>query len=112
MNILVWGLSLFIGIVIGMFWFIFLIIALNGFSESVANYGIYTYLAWSIATSLIVATISAIGVNHIKKTSKKVVLRVILALVFSTVLCVASDFVGLIVSTIVTDQVRQSRIKK
>lgn len=112
MNILVWVISLFIGIVVGMIGFFFLLLALNGFSASVANYGIYTYLIWSILTTLIAATISGFLISYLQKTSLNKVLAVILALICSIVLTVGSDFVGIIVSSMVASEFQTNNKRK
>ena len=93
-------LSLAIAVIVGFF----LLIALNGFSGRAADFAIYTYIALVIIISIIVGIISFFGTNLLIKKSFNQVLSVIIPIIISVILSVGGNFLGMIVSAIVAQE--------
>lgn len=61
-KIITFLITLVVNFIAGVITFFFLLLALNGFSESDANYGIAAYVALAIVVSLLMASGAVLGV--------------------------------------------------
>jgi hypothetical protein len=105
MNILSGIISTVLGLIIGTILGFFLLVALNGYVGKAGEYAIYTYLAWVIIVSLIVGGISFFGTNWLVKKSFHKALSVIISVAVSIVLSIGGHFLGMIVSTLVAQEI-------
>jgi hypothetical protein len=104
MNFLAGIISTILGLIIGAVLGFFLLIALNGFSGKAADYAIYTYIGWVIIFSLIIGAISFFGTGLLVKKSFNTILSVIIPIIVSIVLSFGGNFLGMIISAIVAQE--------
>jgi drug/metabolite transporter (DMT)-like permease len=96
------GIGLFFG----------LVLALNGFSERDATPAMIFYIAWLVFFALIFSVISFFLTKFLIKKSFNAILAVILSAVVAVGIGGVIDFGGLIVSSIIASEIRNSYIKK
>ncbi len=99
-------LILMIGIGIGFFFF--LMLALNGFSERDANPAMIFYAVWTIFFAVVFGGASFFLTKFLIAKSFNAILAVILSIIAAVGIGFVIDFGGLIVSTIIASEVRNS----
>ena len=106
MKIATFLITLLVNIAAGVILFFFMLIAMNGFSESDANYGIGVYLALALLVSLLMAS-AATGVAHVlaKREFRPWVASTVGVVVFS-ISGVILKSVCVIIGLLVADYVR------
>lgn len=112
MNILSGIVTLVLMIVVGLCLFFFLMLALNGFSERDANPAMIFYTIWMIFFAILFGIVSFFFTKFLIAKSFNAIVAVILSVIVTTGIGAAIDFGGLLVSTIIASEVRQSYIKK
>ena len=105
MSILSGIISLILSLGIAVFWFFFLLLALNGFTGRAGDYAIYTYFAWVIILTLIIGAISFFGTGFLIKKSFNKALSVIIPVIISVVLAGGGHFFGIIMSTVIAQEI-------
>lgn len=90
----------------GVVMFFFLIVALNGFQGSDAEYGIIAYIAAAVLVSLIMATGAAIGAHIFKKRGLHGAAAVAIPAVVLSAIGAGLKFVCAIIGIAVADYVR------
>ncbi len=94
--------TLLINIAAGVVIFFFMILAMNGFSESDANYGLATYIVLAVIVSLLMATLTVLTVHVLMNRHYRGWTSALIAVpIFSViggVLKLVSCFVGLMVA--------------
>lgn len=81
---------------IGIVLFFFLIIALNGYSESQATPGLILFIVWILIFSLIMAILSFFMVGYFGKKSMNKLAAMILSVVVFSLAGTVVDFVGML----------------
>lgn len=99
-------------IAVGFGLFFFLLLALNGFSERDANPAMIFYTIWMIFFAVVSGIASFFLTKFLIAKSFNAILAVILSIIVATVIGTAIDFGGLLVSTIIASEVRESYKKK
>lgn len=112
MNILSGIITLVLLGVIGFCSFFFLLLALNGFSERDVNASFIFYTVWVIFCTLIMATAAFFITKFLIGKSWNAILSVAISVLLTVVIGTVIDFGGLIVSTIIASEVRNSYMKK
>ncbi|MDM7922443.1 MAG: hypothetical protein QUS14_09090 [Pyrinomonadaceae bacterium] len=66
-KIIAFLLTAFVNVVVGYLMFIFVLLALNGFSESDAQYGVLAYIALAAVITLVTSGLAAFGTHLLQK---------------------------------------------
>ena len=107
------GIITFVLLVLtGIVMFFFLLMGLNGFSERDANPAMIFYIAWLVFFTLLFSIAGFFFTKFLIKKSFNAILAVILSVVVAVGIGGVIDFGGLIVSSIIASEVRNSYIKK
>ena len=93
-------------------WFFFLMLALNGFSERDANPAMIFFIVWCVLVALVLGAASFFLTKLLIAKSFNAVLALILSVVAAIAVGFVVDFGGLIASTIIASEVRDSYKKK
>lgn len=112
MNILSGIVTFVLMIAVGLGWFFFLMLALNGFSERDANPAMIFYAIWMIFFAIVSSIASFFITKLLIAKAFNAILAVTISVIVATAIGAAIDFGGLIVSTIIASEVRQSYQKK
>lgn len=112
MNILSAIITLILMGVFGFGWYFFLMLALNGFSERDVNGAIIFFIVWTIIFAILLSAGSFFLTRFLINKAFNVVLAVILSVVAAGAVGLATGFGGLIISTIIASEVRESYKKK
>jgi hypothetical protein len=89
-------------------WFFFLMLALNGFSERDANPAMIFFAVWTILAAIALAAGSFFLTKLLIAKSFNAILAVILSIIAAIAVGFVVDFGGLIVSTLIASEVRES----
>jgi hypothetical protein len=95
-------------IAVGVGFSFFLLLALNGFSERDANPAMIFYAVWIIFFAIILSVGSFFLTKILIAKSFNAILAVILSVVAASAIGFVADFGGLLVSTIIASEVRNS----
>lgn len=90
----------------GLFLFFFMLLALNGFSESDGSYGLVTYVVLAVGVTIMMSTLSALAVHFLMKRGWGAVGSAILGIVVFSGVGAGLKFVCSIVGVLVADFVR------
>ncbi len=93
-------------------WFFFLLLALNGFSERDANPAMIFFAVWALVVAAVLAAGSFFLTKLLIAKSFNAILAVILSVITALAVGFVVDFGGLIASTIIASEVRESYKKK
>ncbi|HEY8563773.1 MAG TPA: hypothetical protein VIL74_25565 [Pyrinomonadaceae bacterium] len=93
-------------------WFFFLMLALNGFSERDANPAMIFFAVWGFLVAAALAAASFFLTRFLIGKSFNAVLAVALSVIAAIAVGFIADFGGLIASTIIASEVRESYRKK
>ena len=99
-------ITLLINIVIGVVVFFFMIIAMNGFSESDANYGLGAYIVLAIMVSLLMAAAAAFTTHLLMKRAFRGWTAALIAVPVFSMIGGALKFVCSIIGLLIADYVR------
>lgn len=80
-KIIAFLVTLILNIAIGIAVFFFLLLAMNGFSESDANYGFITYISFALIVSLLMSSSAAILTSILQKRKFSGVTSALMAIV-------------------------------
>ena len=105
-KIITFFITLAINICIGAAVFFFMIIAMNGFSESDATYGIVTYIVLALIVSLVMSLAAALTVAILMKRKFGGVSSSFIAIPIFSVIGAALKMVCSIIGVLVADYVR------
>ena len=105
-KIIAFLVTLILNIAIGIAVFFFMLLAMNGFSESDANYGFGTYIVLAILVSLLMASLAATAVHLLTKRRFKAVSASLIAIASFTILGIGLKVVCSIIGVLVADFVR------
>jgi len=98
-------ITLLINISAGVVVFFAMLLGMNGFSESDANYGIVAYIILAVAVSITMALLAAVGVHLLMKRNFRPVSAAVISIVvfatFGSVLKVVCSVVGILVADFV-----------
>lgn len=107
MQILNFFITAIINIGIACVLFIFLLIVLNGFSESQADPGLILYVAWALLTALIAATLSVLTAKYlIGKKSFKPFSAIAISSPIFIIVGGAASFVGIFAAVLLIETLR------
>ena len=94
--------TLLLNIVIGVVVFFMMLMGMNGFSESDANYGFVTYIVLAVAVSLVTATLATVTTHLLMKRAFGAVVASLIGIVCFTmiggVLKVVCSIIGILVA--------------
>jgi hypothetical protein len=93
-------------------WFFFLMLALNGFSERDATPALVFFAVWTIFFAAVLAVASFFLTKLLIGKTFNAILALILSVVAAFAVGFVVDFGGLIASTIIASEVRDSYRKK
>lgn len=93
-------------------WFFFLMLALNGFSERDANPAMIFFIVWCVIAAVVLGAAGFFLTKFLIGKSFNAILAVILSIIAAVGVGFVVDFGGLIVSTIIASEVRDSYRKK
>lgn len=105
-KIIAFLVTLLLNIAIGVAVFFFMLLSMNGFSESDANYGFVTYIVLAILVSLSMASLAAIAVHLFMKRSFSAITASLISIVLFTVVGIALKVVCSIIGVLIADFVR------
>lgn len=107
MKIAAFLITALINVGVGVVLFFFLLLALNGFSESQATPGLILYIIWVLIASVGAAVLSIWLTNYLatKKSLNGIVAALISILIF-IVIGTGSSFLALIISAVLVDAMR------
>jgi len=108
MNIASGIITFILMIAIGIGFFFFLMLGLNGFSEREANPAMIFYIVWTLIFAFILSLGSFFLTKLLIAKSFNAILSLILSIVVAVGVGFVLDFGGLIVSTIIASEVRNS----
>ena len=98
-------ITLLLNVSAGVIVFFAMLLGMNGFSESDANYGIVAYIILAVAVSITMALLAAVGVHLLMKRDFRAVSAALVSIVvFATlgsVLKVVCSVVGILVADFV-----------
>jgi hypothetical protein len=112
MNIASGVITFILLIVVGTGAFFFLLLGLNGFSEREANPAMIFFAVWCVFFAIALGAASFFLTKFLIKKSFNGILALILSVVAAIGIGFVVDFGGLIVSTIIASEVRDSYRKK
>ena len=90
----------------GFFVFFFMLLAMNGFSESDANYGIVTYIVLTVGVTVLMAVSAALTVHFLVKKGWGAVGSVLLAIVIFSGVGAGLKGICSVIGVLVADFVR------
>jgi hypothetical protein len=105
-KIIAFLVTLILNIAIGVAVFFFMLLAMNGFSESDANYGFITYIVLAILVSLSMASLAAVAVHLLMKRSFSAITASLISTGLFTVVGIALKVVCSIIGVLIADFVR------
>jgi len=105
-TIIAFLITLILNIAIGIAVFFFMLLAMNGFSESDANYGFVTYIVLAILASLLMATLAATAVHLLMKRGFRSPSASLIGIGSFTVIGVVLKVICSIIGVLVADFVR------
>jgi len=105
-KIIAFLVTLILNIAIGMAVFFFMLLAMNGFSESDANYGFVTYIVLAILVSLSMASLAAVAVHLLMKRSFRPITASLISIGLFTVAGIVLKVVCSIIGVLIADFVR------
>ena len=95
-------ITLVINIAIGVAVFVFMLLAMNGFSESDANYGIVAYIILALFVSVLMSALAVVAVHVLQKREFRSGVAALIAVpIFSTVgagLKIVCSIIGILVA--------------
>ncbi|MEO5860385.1 MAG: hypothetical protein ABIR33_15730 [Pyrinomonadaceae bacterium] len=98
--------TLILNIAIGIAVFFFMLLAMNGFSESDANYGFVAYIVLAILVSLLMASLAAAAVHLLTKRRFKTGTASLIGIISFTIVGLVLKVVCCIIGVLVADFVR------
>ena len=98
--------TLFLNIAVGVAVFFFLLLAMNGFSESDANYGFITYFVLAVLVSLLMASLAAAAVHVLTKRGSSPLSASLIGIGSFTAVGIVLKVVCSIIGVLVADFVR------
>lgn len=107
-KIIAFLITLFLNIAVGIAVFFFLLLAMNGFSESDANYGFITYIVLAILVSLLMASLAAVAAHLLMKRGFRALSASLVGIASFTVIGIVLKVVCSIIGVLVADLVRTS----
>ena len=99
-------ITLLLNIAIGIAVFFLMLLAMNGFSESDANYGFVTFIVLAILVSLLMASLAAAAVHLLTKRGFKTLSASLIGIGSFTILGLVLKVVCSIIGVLVADFVR------
>ena len=105
-KIIAFLITLILNIAIGVAVFFFLLLAMNGYSESDANYGFITYIILAILVSLLMASLAAAAAHWLTKRGFRAVSALLIGIGSFTVIGIVLKVVCSIIAVLVADFVR------
>ncbi|MDI1243227.1 MAG: hypothetical protein PSX80_15035 [bacterium] len=105
-KILAFLITLILNIAIGIAVFFFMLIAMNGFSESDANYGLVTFIVLAVLVSSLMALLAAAAVGLLAKRGFKTVTASLIGIGSFTILGLVLKAVCSIIGVLIADFVR------
>ena len=99
-------ITLLINIAAGVVVFFFMLLAMNGYSESDANYGLVAYIALAILVSFLMATFAVIVVRALLKREFSGVVSGLIAIPTFSVVGIGLKIVCSVVGVLVAEFVR------
>jgi hypothetical protein len=93
-------------------WFFFLLLALNGFSERDANPAMIFFVVWSLICAIVLGAASFFLTRFLIGKSFNGILALVLSVVAAVGIGFVVDFGGLLASTVIASEVRNSYRKK
>lgn len=112
MNIASGIITLILLIASAVAWFFFLMLALNGFSERDANPAMIFFVVWAILAAIVLAAGSFFLTKLLIAKSFNAILALALSVIAAIAVGFVVDFGGLIASTLIASEVRESYKKK
>ena len=105
-KILAFLITLFVNIAIGVAVFFFMLLAMNGFSESDANYGFITYKVLAVLVSFLMAALASTAVHVLVKRGFSAVVASLIGIGSFTVIGLVLKVVCSIIGVLIADFVR------
>ena len=99
-------ITLILNIAIGIAVFFFMLLAMNGFSESDANYGFVTYIVLAVIVSLLMASLAVVTVHLLSKRGFGALSSSLIGVGCFTVIGLVLKVVCSIIGVLVADFVR------
>jgi hypothetical protein len=99
-------ITLILNIAAGVAVFLFLLLAMNGFSESDANYGFVAYILLAVLVSLIMGSLAAVTAHQLSKRGFRPVSSSLIGIGSFTVVGIVLEVVCSIIGVLVADFVR------
>jgi hypothetical protein len=99
-------ITLVVNIAVGVVIFFFILLAMNGYSESDATYGLGAYIALAVAVSLLMSTGAAAGVHVLMKREFRAATSALIAVPVFSILGAALKIVCSIIGVSVAEYVR------
>ena len=99
-------ITLILNIAIGIAVFFFMLLAMNGFSESDANYGFITYIILAAVVSLIMASLAVVTAHLLSKRGFRALSSSVIGIGSFTVIGLVLKVVCSIIGVLVADFVR------
>lgn len=99
-------ITLLINIAIGVVVFFFLLIAMNGYSESDANYGLGTYIILALLVSVVMSSLAALVVHVLLKRKFRGFIAALIAIPTFSVVGAGLKLLCCIIGLLIADYVR------
>lgn len=99
-------LTLLLNIAAGVAIFFFMLLAMNGFSESDANYGLVTYIVMSLVVTMTMAFLSSVVVGRLLGRNFGTVSAVAISVLVFSVVGIGLKIICSIVGILIADHVR------
>lgn len=112
MNILSGIITLILLGIIGFCWFFFLLLALNGFSERDTTASFIFFTIWVVGCAVLMSVAAFLATKFLIGKSWNSFLSIAISVLLTVIVGTAIDFGGLIISSIIASEVRNSYIKK
>jgi hypothetical protein len=106
LKIIAFLVTLILNIAIGVAVFFFMLLAMNGFSESDANYGLLTYIVLAVLVSLSMAGLAALVTHLLVKRDFRAITASLIGIGSFTVIGLVLKVVCSIIGVLVADFVR------
>lgn len=105
-KIIAFIVTLILNIAIGAVVFFMMLMGMNGFSESDANYGLIAYIVLAVLVSLTMATLAAVSVHLLVKRGLGAVAASLIAMAVFTIIGGVLKVICSIIGVLVADYVR------
>ena len=105
-KIIAFLITLVLNIAIGIAVFFFLLLAMNGFSESDANYGLIAYIVLAILVSFLMASLAAFSVHLLTRRNFRNVTASLIGIASFTILGIGLKVVCSIIGVFIAEFVR------